>query len=153
MEEAFIRVHSIPQEYWYLSRTPCDCGGKLETTHQELVEKDSVPTDRLTVKCDNCGRERAFSFDVSAFVGSGAPSSMEQIVKFVNQLSNDGDVLGVDFLQEILDTARSSMSSHVHNGVLHEFGGLDGVEDRLAAEEASALLQLAKQGDAEAQWA
>jgi TPR repeat protein len=76
---------------------------------------------------------------------------MEQIVKFVNQLSNDGDVLGVDFLQELLDTARFSMSSHVHNGVLHEFGGLDGVEDRLASEEAAAFLQLAKQGDAKAQ--
>ena len=146
-----IRVHSVPQEYWYLSRTPCDCGGKFEMVQQETGRSDRGPCDRLTVKCDDCGRGRVFVFDVSSFIGQGSETPLTRIVEFVNWLSNDRDVLAIDYLQALLDTARSALAHQTHNAVLHEFGGLDGIEDRLAAEEAAQLRLLAERGDTEAQ--
>ena len=148
-----IRVHSVPQEYWYLSRTPCDCGGKFALVHQELVGSDRGPIDRLTVECNKCGTGRVFAFDVSPFLKEGQETPLAQTVEFVNRLSNEGDALALDYLQALLDTAYAAVAQQTHNAVLHEFGGLDGVEDELAAAEADELRPLAERGDAEAQCA
>jgi len=66
MGDTLIPANSIAFEYVYVANQRCDCGGYFAAARQELR---AGPVDRLTGRCESCGAERAFDFDVSSFFG------------------------------------------------------------------------------------
>ncbi len=65
-----IRVSSIKEEYVYLRRNPCFCGGAYRPTMQSLVNgENGTHYDVIGAQCMSCKRERAFVFDINSFYG------------------------------------------------------------------------------------
>jgi hypothetical protein len=58
-----VQVHSIAEEYAYITAHPCSCGGRWRVTAQAVL-KDTQGRyyDRLDVICRKCGKHRSFSF-------------------------------------------------------------------------------------------
>jgi hypothetical protein len=66
-----IRVASVNEEYLYLRRNHCICGGVFRPIQQSLVRiNESENYDVITVECSLCGKESVFIFDVSSFLGN-----------------------------------------------------------------------------------
>lgn len=61
-----IIVHSVAEEYEYISQQCCICGGALKVFRQSFKP---VPFehDTLTTKCEICSKRSKFVFDVSRF--------------------------------------------------------------------------------------
>lgn len=66
-----IKVGSILEEYAFLSRQKCSCGGAFKNEAQALLEAGGKHYDRLDVRCPQCGTARSFLFDINAFFGKG----------------------------------------------------------------------------------
>lgn len=64
-----VKVNSIIEEYAYVANQRCTCGGKFERNAQALLMRDGKPHDQLATSCTQCGTQRAFLFDISAFFG------------------------------------------------------------------------------------
>lgn len=66
MSNNSIVVNSVTEEYEYISRQRCKCGGAFKVLRQNFKP---VPFehDTLTVKCEKCAEETEFTFDVSNF--------------------------------------------------------------------------------------
>jgi hypothetical protein len=67
--DELVKVHDVAQEYWYIDRIPCSCGGSFRKEMQMLQDLRGTPIDRLVSNCDKCGSVREFLFDISAFHG------------------------------------------------------------------------------------
>jgi hypothetical protein len=137
MPDNLVKVHDVAQEYWYIRRTHCSCGGTFQTQMQMLQYRDGTPVDRLVTKCDKCGNAREFLFDISAFHGvaimvermhldkvaagvtdeqvkakvlslCGSPAA--QVVQTILDLGKAGDSLALDWLEDAIRHARSPRS-------------------------------------------
>ena len=64
-----IPTNSVTFEYVYVANQRCECGGYFATVSQELRTRPSGPVDHLIARCEACGAERAFDFDISSFFG------------------------------------------------------------------------------------
>ncbi len=64
-----IPVNSIEFEYVYVANQRCSCGGYLTAIRQELRQGPSGPVDHLIARCEGCGAEHAFDFDIRSFFG------------------------------------------------------------------------------------
>lgn len=64
-----IPVNSIEFEYVYVANQRCACGGYYVAVRQELRRGPSGPVDHLVARCEGCGDERAFEFDIRSFFG------------------------------------------------------------------------------------
>ena len=66
MSNNSIVVNSVTEEYEYISRQRCKCGGAFKVVRQSF---DPIPFehDTLTAKCTKCLKEMRFTFDVSRF--------------------------------------------------------------------------------------
>ena len=64
-----IFTNSPAFEYVYVANQRCDCGGYFAVVRQELRTPYSNPLDVLTARCEGCGAERTFAFDISSFFG------------------------------------------------------------------------------------
>ena len=71
MVDTPIKANSTRFEYIYLASQRCGCGGRYTFLRQSLL-MGPPPTDRLDCRCQQCGRERAFDFDISSFFGQVA---------------------------------------------------------------------------------
>ncbi len=80
-----VRVHSVSQEYWYIKRHLCICGGHFEKEMQSLIQHDGKPSDRLITKCSDCGLRREFIFDISTFYGDENFMDQLQLFKLLEQ--------------------------------------------------------------------
>ncbi len=69
VQEGLIPVNSVTFEYVYVANQRCECGGYFATVSQELHISPSGPVDRLKARCESCGVERTFDFDISSFFG------------------------------------------------------------------------------------
>ena len=62
-----LSVDSIHEEYEYIAKQRCECGGTYQVNKQTLLK--SVPNgkhfDSLRARCVKCGAVRSFAFDVS----------------------------------------------------------------------------------------
>ncbi len=68
--ENAIDVADPSEEYEWLGRNPCACGGSWQLVFQALVGKaqkgaGTQMTDRLRVGCETCGAERDVFFVVT----------------------------------------------------------------------------------------
>ena len=67
-----IEVGSVAEEYLFLHRQRCACGGRFRPLQQMLIQKPGGRAyDRLRVRCILCGAEREYLFDVAKFYGRG----------------------------------------------------------------------------------
>ena len=66
-----IKVNGIPEEYAYLAKQRCACGGSLTREAQALLELGGKKYDQLTARCEKCGQEQRFLFDINSFFGKG----------------------------------------------------------------------------------
>ncbi len=64
-----IIVDSVAQEYAYIRRQRCPCGGRWRPVSQSLLEKGEDHFDLIKTRCENCGLEAEFLFDISSFFG------------------------------------------------------------------------------------
>lgn len=64
-----IKVGSLPEEYAYLAKQRCACGGTFTREAQALLEIGGKKCDQLSVRCQKCGTEKRFLFDISSFFG------------------------------------------------------------------------------------
>jgi tetratricopeptide (TPR) repeat protein len=64
-----IRTNSPAFEYVYVANQRCDCGSYFAVIKQELRTPYTDPLDVLTARCEGCGAERTFVFDISSFFG------------------------------------------------------------------------------------
>ncbi len=64
-----IPANSPSFEYVYVANQHCACGGLLAIVRQELVNRPSGPLDRLVARCQACGAELTFEFDIASFFG------------------------------------------------------------------------------------
>ena len=62
-----VKVGSVREEYEFLSRQRCPCGGSYRKESQELLERGEMHYDRLRVTCSQCGKSKSFVFDVNSF--------------------------------------------------------------------------------------
>ena len=68
--EHAIPVNSVPEEYEYLRRQRCTCGGAFKFAGQALYEHQGRSFDVLHVRCEKCGAARDYTFDINSFYGS-----------------------------------------------------------------------------------
>ncbi len=64
-----IPANSIEFEYVYVANQRCSCGGYFAARSQELRRGPEGPVDHLIARCEACGAERAFDFDIRTFFG------------------------------------------------------------------------------------
>lgn len=62
-----IPTNSIEFEYVYVANQRCACGGYFAAVRQETRQGPAGPTDVLTARCEGCGAERSFEFDIRSF--------------------------------------------------------------------------------------
>jgi hypothetical protein len=67
--EKAIKVDSVAQEYLYVARQGCSCGGRLRPTGQALLEYKGRRYDLLKTQCQACGSHGEFLFDINSFFG------------------------------------------------------------------------------------
>lgn len=68
MVDTPIKTNSTHFEYVYIAGQRCECGGRYAFLKQSLLT-GPPPIDRLDCRCRQCGRERAFDFDIGSFFG------------------------------------------------------------------------------------
>ncbi len=64
-----IPTNSVEFEYVYVANQRCPCGGYFSPVRQELRQSPAGPVDRLTARCERCGVETSFDFDIRSFFG------------------------------------------------------------------------------------
>lgn len=61
-----ISVNSVHEEYIYVSKQRCECGGMLEVVRQDF-SFCPFEHDILTTECEKCSKTKEFPFDVRSF--------------------------------------------------------------------------------------
>ena len=128
-----IKVHCTAQEYWYIHRQHCECGGHYGKIMQALTRGPSGYVDRVTVRCKQCGGTNEYDFDVSTCGGPdyitrltkkyeecssvlsqteimrafGPP--MEAALGLASELADSGDELALDYLADAIAHAQSKL--------------------------------------------
>ncbi len=64
-----IPANSIEFEYVYVANQRCECGRYFAALRQELRQGPAGPVDVLTARCEGCGAERTFEFNIGSFFG------------------------------------------------------------------------------------
>ncbi|HHS98394.1 MAG TPA: tetratricopeptide repeat protein [Chloroflexi bacterium] len=64
-----IPANSPGFEFVYVANQRCECGGYFATVSQSLQDAPARPTERVLARCEACGAERTFVFDISSFFG------------------------------------------------------------------------------------
>lgn len=133
----FFTAHHIPQEYWTIRSSRCDCGGHWEGgDRQSVADIDGIPSDVHEARCADCKQVTTFVFDVSPFfsrhgelrswaertlpdaeerirnkvIRKVGPAFMARFVTFVQQRENDGDVPTLLYLRSRIDAALDALS-------------------------------------------
>src|SRR5262245_4885841 len=66
----WIKVKDVPAEYAYLNNHPHKCGGRWKMDHQATGAVDEAKYDRLYCKCERCGAEAVFTFNITGWMKS-----------------------------------------------------------------------------------
>ena len=126
-----IKVYCIEQEYWYIRRQRCTCGGKLETGIQRLlpVGKGGY-VDEIDTTCTSCGGIKVFQFELiscgpgymmdfyekisryskvmseeEAFQATMPP--MAKTLEFIKKLGDEGDTITLSYLEDAIKHTRN----------------------------------------------
>ncbi len=66
---AALKVNGIPQEYEHIGLQRCACGGRWRPVSQALLQDGDRHFDLIRARCQKCGLETEFLFDISSFFG------------------------------------------------------------------------------------
>jgi hypothetical protein len=137
MSEEIIKAHCVAQEYWYIRRNKCSCGGAFKTLMQGVGPYLDTTVDTISTACDACGHRRSFIFENSTFYGRTyetmmlrralsslqneelrnkiltkmAVPPMESTIGYIMELGEACDMLALDYLQEAIEYARKKSQS------------------------------------------
>lgn len=136
MGDQLITVHDVSQEYWYIGRTPCSCGGRFEMQGQAQQDRDGKSVDKLMTRCGTCGQSRQFVFDITAFHGAivetmllsdismsisdkglktkvlrAAGSPVAAAVQAILMAAKAKDHLALDWIEDAIRHARTTLES------------------------------------------
>ena len=64
--EEWIAVSDVSEEYAYVAKQRCQCGGSYTVERQSTGTAEGKHFDELFCKCKKCGKERSFTFDVTS---------------------------------------------------------------------------------------
>jgi CheY-like chemotaxis protein/ribosomal protein S14 len=120
-----IKAHSVSQEYWYLGKQKCECGGDIKLLFQAVTVRNQAPVDIHSTRCKQCGAPREFIFDISSFykpyqsfrelaeveallkrvypkseVSIRMASPMEATLMFIGQLKESGDIVALEYIAD-----------------------------------------------------
>lgn len=76
-----IPVSSVDEEYEFVARQRCECGGEFKVTLQTLLEREDSEgrhegkVDLLSCQCVRCGKMQDFSFDLNSLLDIGVAFS------------------------------------------------------------------------------
>ena len=84
-----VRVHDVAQEYWYIDKLPCSCRGRYQMRMQTLSEVEGTPVDVMTAACEDCGGEREYQFDISAFHGAPLTHRQNTIAELIARVDDE----------------------------------------------------------------
>ena len=126
MTQETIKVHSINQQHWYMSRLRCACGGKFEKLSQAIESGSEGDLDVIKVRCAGCNEAGSYVFDISSCAGPrfdmgmaerieeyaevmspedvvrafGPP--MASTLRLISELAQTGDKLGLQYLSDVI---------------------------------------------------
>jgi hypothetical protein len=58
------RVREVAEEYAWIAAHPCDCGGRWQLHIQHALKAHRAIIDVLAVRCERCGADRTFRFEI-----------------------------------------------------------------------------------------
>jgi hypothetical protein len=127
------RVHCVAQEYWYLRKQRCACGGAYDEATQTVSVVEGRDIDTLRVRCRDCGRDASFEFELSecgptaiaemirkveryhkampadeAALACAPP--MERTLKYIGDLGESRDDLALQYIQDAVIAARGKIA-------------------------------------------
>lgn len=130
-----MKVYCVAQEYWFIRRNHCSCGGTFDTVTQFLGSGAEGPVDVIETCCKSCGAERTFIFDISEFYTAfhdsmrlaklasklkdehlreklskciGTP--MEVTLRFIAALAEAKDGLAIEYLEDVIRFAKQQVT-------------------------------------------
>jgi len=62
-------ITGVEIEYTHIAGERCVCGGRYEVQMQQFIQEGDRKFDRIDVRCESCGAERPFFFDITSFFG------------------------------------------------------------------------------------
>lgn len=130
-----IIVHDVSQEYWYIKKQKCSCGGQFNPQGQKLLVnvKDGKSVDLIETVCNDCKSQKDFFFDISSFhgvekfkkrsdlMGKMQKADMGDLCIYANQLTlspvakaidtivnlgKQGDILALEWINDALNKAK-----------------------------------------------
>lgn len=124
------KAHCHSQEYWYLRKQQCECGGKLELGNRSLALRNQLFVDVHETRCRQCGQFKEFVFDISSFfkpfqsfselakveqvlktvypeseVMMRMASRMEATLMYIEQLKKSNDIDALEYIAEAVEYA------------------------------------------------
>ena len=119
-------ANSIPEEKLYILWQGCGCGYRDYTmVQQELITRGDIPYDILKTRCNHCGTEREYEFDISRFYGDprlgkelntlDIPSSIIDLVQWIalakmaNRRSKEVPSMRKEFLEDSLECIKEAL--------------------------------------------
>lgn len=135
MTQEIVKVHSINQEYWYINRQKCDCGGRFEKLGQAFESRSTGDVDVVDVQCKDCSQAKKYVFDISSCAGPQFDMSMterieeyaevmspEDVVRafgppmastlrLITELAQTGDTLGLHYLSDVIAHAMNRLAA------------------------------------------
>lgn len=104
----WIRVESVPEEYAYIGRQRCTCGGQYKEERQSTGEHDGRHFDQVDAVCVKCGRKASFTFDVTAiFEGMRFADSKSAKARAVAELTERLPKITAALLPEVKELLKS----------------------------------------------
>lgn len=67
-----IDVDSVAEEYEFISRQCCRCGGEFQLKRQRLLAHKDRHYDLIETQCEACHEPRDFLFDINSFFGQNS---------------------------------------------------------------------------------
>lgn len=144
-----IPANSIEFEYVYVANQRCSCGSYFAAFRQELRQGPSGPIDHLLARCEGCGAERSFEFDIRSFFGQWEKYGRfrrtdEQFREAMSQLRAGRLAEAEAALRQVVDDEEGEPAfawGHYHLGCVLLLEGL-AEEARLHLERAAAIQPL-----------
>jgi hypothetical protein len=124
-----IIVHDVSQEYWYIKKQKCSCGGQFDPQGQKLLVKDGESVDLIEAVCNVCKNQKDFFFDISNF--HGVERSIKQAALIEKMQKADNGDLYAFALELTLSPVGKAINTIVNLGKQGDILALDWINDAL----------------------
>jgi hypothetical protein len=89
-----IKAHCISQEYWYMRKQRCECGGEFERWMKTIEKREGTYVDVHKTRCKRCDKSKDFAFDISSFFGRFISHSyLAEVEDLLKREYNENEVM------------------------------------------------------------